>query len=427
MSARRRLPALVGAGFLLLMALLYLGGATGPYAAIIRLWGIEPFPYPFVDADTVLSAVRCRRAGIDVYVANPCDPLARVYDYSPAWMVLARLPIGHGALAPIGLAIDLAFVAALLLLPATRRWRDAWLVAAGVASSAALFAAERGNNDLLLFVLAAGAASLAVRSPGWRLVGYALALLAGLLKYYPMAMMAIAAREAPARLLAVALASIAAVALFAWWSWPDLSRALRLIPTGSPFGNMFGAVTVAAGLAERGIVPPDAVTPIRLAMTLAAAAAAAWWGTRARLAGAVARLDPCEAAFLLTGALLVLGCFLAAQNIGYRAVHLLLVLPSLLALARAGVGRAGPWVALALLWGEAWRSGAMALGRALGGTATPRLFWASWIVREASWWWLATLLAAATVAMLLGTPLMQAWPRRRLAAPPPPREQPTTA
>ena len=41
------------------------------------------------------------------------------------------------------------------------------------------------------------------------------------------------------------MATVAATALFAWVCWPDLSRALRLIPTGSPFGNMFGAVTVA--------------------------------------------------------------------------------------------------------------------------------------------------------------------------------------
>ena len=420
MTPRRRLPTLVGAAFFLLMVALYLG-ATRAYDLLVAIWGIEPFAYPFVDTDTVLSAVRCLRVGVDVYVANPCDPLARVYDYSPAWMALAALPIGHGALVPIGLGLDLAFLAALLLLPAARTRRGAWLVAAGVVSSATLFAVERGNNDLVLFVLAAGAATLVTRSRRWRLVGYALALLAGLLKYYPLTMMALAARERPARFVAVALASIAVAALFAWGCWSDLSRALRLIPTGSPFGNMFGAVTVAQGLAERHLIPAAAVTPTRLAMTVAAAIAAAWWSSRPGLRRAVRDLDAREHAFLLAGALLVLGCFLAAQNIGYRAVHLLLVLPPLIALRAGGAGRAGPAAAVALMWGEAWRRGLLTLGYAVGGGMEPRLFWATWLAREALWWWLATLLAAAAIVLLLQSPLVVVAGRRRPPVTPPQR------
>lgn len=42
-----------------------------------------------------------------------------------------------------------------------------------------VFAVERGNNDLVLFVLAVIAATLACRTPGLRLVGYGAALLAG--------------------------------------------------------------------------------------------------------------------------------------------------------------------------------------------------------------------------------------------------------
>ena len=398
-NRRHILPPLAGAVFLALMAALYLG-AIALYRAIIIGWGIEPFAYPFVDTDTVLSAVRCLRAGVDVYVANPCDPLARVYDYSPLWMALAVLPVTRGWLVPVGLGIDLGFLASLLLLPAGRRWRDAVVIAAGVVSSATLFAVERGNNDLVLFALAAGAATLATRSAGWRMVAYVLALLAGLLKYYPMTVMAVALRERPARLVAIAVASIAATALFAALTWHDLTRALALIPTGSPFGVMFGAVTIPAGLAERGVLTGGQAAALRLAMTLACLLAGGWWGTRAALEAELARLDDRERTFLLVGALLVLGCFFTAQNIGYRAVHLLLVLPPLTALAATGRWRAPSIVALALLWSEAWRAGSLALGAALGSPTFERLFWIRWLLREGLWWWLATLLVACVVALL---------------------------
>ena len=247
--ARRLIPAIAGAVlFVVFVALSRI--APHAYRTILKIWGIKPWPFPFLDTDTVLSAVRCLRDGIDVYVANPCDPLARVFDYSPLWMALSLLPIGLAALPWIGLAVDAAFLAALALLPAGRRWGDTALIAAGVCSTAVLFAVERGNNDLILFVLAALAATAALASPLLRLLGYAAALLAGLLKYYPMLLMALAVRERPGRLSAIAAAALLLLGLFVLLSWHDLVRALALVPTGSYFEDMFGAITVGGGLSR---------------------------------------------------------------------------------------------------------------------------------------------------------------------------------
>ena len=44
---------------------------------------------------------------------------------------------------------------------------------------------------------------------------------------------------------------------------------------------------------------------------------------------------------LLAGGLLMLSCFFTAQNIGYRAMHLVLTLPALTALVRMRAGRVG--------------------------------------------------------------------------------------
>ena len=77
---------------------------------------------------------------------------------------------------PAGLVVDLSFIASLLLLPAGRGIVATVLITIGVLSSAVAFGMERGNNDLVLFVLAAAAAALVCRRDSLRLLGYAAAL-----------------------------------------------------------------------------------------------------------------------------------------------------------------------------------------------------------------------------------------------------------
>jgi hypothetical protein len=403
--ARRLTPAIAGAALFAVMALLYLAGAAKAYRAILKIWGIKPWPFAFLDTDTVLSAVRCLRGGVDVYVANPCDPLGRPFDYSPLWMALTAFPVTLPALPWFGLGVDAAFLATLALLPGGRRWGDTALITAGVLSTAAVFAVERGNNDLVLFVLAALAATAMLARPGWRIAGYGAALLAGLLKYYPMLLMALAVRERPARLFTLAAASVVLLGLFVALTWHDLVRALALVPTGSFFEDMFGAITVGGGLTQALALPPASAGVIRWSMTLTALAIALEMGGRRPLARTLQRLTVRERSFLFAGSLLILGCFFTAQNIGYRAVHLILLLPALTALRREGsfTFAALPFVALALLWAEFWRHGLLYFALPFGAGAQSGLGWAVWLAREALWWWLATVLLASVIALVINS------------------------
>ncbi|WP_217429543.1 hypothetical protein, partial [Sphingomonas bacterium] len=228
-AARRRVPALAASGVFGLLAALWIAGAFRAYRQIVILWGVDVFDFPFLDTETMLSGARCLRAGIDIYVSNPCDTLGRIYDYSPLWMLVAHLPVTLAWGAPAGLIVALAYIGSLLLLPEARTARHTVAIALGAVSSVAVFAVERGNNDLLLFLLAGAAATLACRSPRARLLGYGLALLAGLLKYFPLALLALAAREPPRRAAAIAAVAILLTLLFAASAWHDLVRALGLI------------------------------------------------------------------------------------------------------------------------------------------------------------------------------------------------------
>ncbi|HLZ79857.1 MAG TPA: hypothetical protein VKQ09_11020 [Sphingomonas sp.] len=402
---RRPIPFVCGAIFFTFMIGLYCAGEHVIYERIIRAWGVLPFTFPFVDTDTVLSAVRCMQRGVDVYAANPCDVLRRVYDYSPLWLVLARVPGAGTWLRPIGLSVDIAFLSSLLLLPVGRGWRDTMLIVLGAVSTAAVFAVERANNDLVIFVLVATAATLIQRSAGWRLLGYTATLLAGLLKYYPMPLMIVATRERPGHFFTVAAGSLTIVGLFLVVDGHDLARALRLIPTGPYIDDMFGSIQLPGGLSDLFGWPAGVRTVLHLAMMAAAIGGGIIWGRSQLLREDIERLSRQEQAFLLVGALLLPSLFFTAQNIGYRAIHLLLVLPPLLALRHAGhYRRAHSYTggaALALLWAEGWRHLIAVAATYVDTDLAAFLYAIAWLTRETMWWWTITALVALATNMQL--------------------------
>jgi hypothetical protein len=407
---RRILPAALLALAFAFMATLYVTGQRSIYDNLLRFWGVDPFTFPFLDVETVLSAVRCLKDGVDVFAHNPCDPLRRVFDYSPLWLLLAKLPVTHAWTNPAGLVVDLAFIGSLVLLPAGRTRAATGLIALAALSSAVVFALERGNNDLVLLTLAIVAAALACKSPAWRVAGYAAALLAGLLKYYPMTLMVLTLRERPARFVVVLAGVLAVVALFLITMGHDLMRALHLIPRGGWYGDMFGSSTFPGGLARLMGWPDAAASALHVGLAAAAFSIGGFLGVRPFVATALDRLTELERTTLLAGALLILACFFTAQNIGYRAAHVVLTVPALTALWHLRAGRA--WTvtmcaALALLWAQGWRNWIPIVGR-------PAML-AGWFVREALWWWTITVLIAVVTSLILRSEMGQRLTSRRSA------------
>ena len=153
-TMRRMLPSLAVFIALLCVAALWIGGAHRAYFALLRGIGVPAYRFPLLDTFGVLAAIDCHRRGIDVYLTNPCDP-GRLHTYTPLWFRLGALPIDISWTPCIGIALALVFVASLLLLPAGRDLRAAGVIAAAALSPAVGFALERGNADLLIFVMAA--------------------------------------------------------------------------------------------------------------------------------------------------------------------------------------------------------------------------------------------------------------------------------
>jgi hypothetical protein len=385
------------------------------YFDILRFGGIDPFRFPFLDIHAVLAAAECHRQGVDVYLVNPCDALGRVHVYSPFWLVVTPAFFDTRATAWVGSSLDLLVILSLaaVLRPAKRG--ELLILGLAVLSPVTAYALERANCDLVVFLLVLWGSVLDRRPYPYRIGCYALYLLAGLLKYYPLVLLALVVRERRRDALWIVGLAGATVLLLAAADPVALAKALANIPRLSYFADSFSALNLPYGLAEELASPRHRpIGAVLLLGLLLAVAAARTRRTVALLDAAALGRTGAEAECLTVGALLLVACFLVAQNVDYRGIYLLLVMPGLIGLRRAAEDAAVRRfltrtiaAVLFLAWEEFFRRGlhALAVMAPTGGLGvrTEALFW---LGRELLWWWLIAGLAAIVLSQLSPAPLV---------------------
>jgi hypothetical protein len=271
------------------------------------------------------------------------------------------------------------------------------------------FALERANADIIVFLLAMLAVTLTRRTPRLRVLGYAVALFAGMLKYYPIVLLILAVRERRRVMIAIGLASFGVIAL---WFLLDrgILRSVANIPPARYFDDhVFDARDLPHGLAQIFDWPPPVASGLLLAMVVSMAAMA---GALARLDDVTARLrqlSEAEAGYLLVGCILLVGCFLAAQNVVYRGIFFLFVLPGLTALTGMNgrrpldglyIGATG--MIIVLMWSDTVRALVNGVLCRFGvcGRANEIVHFEVWLVREVMWWAVACILTAFLFRLL---------------------------
>jgi len=371
-------------------------------------------PRPFGDLRDILQAAACWRQGVDVYLPDACMH-GGLYNYSPLFLRLGELKLGPAAAAAGGALTALAFILALAALPAPRDGAEFCLRAAAAASGSTLFALERANIDVLIFLGALLGAWLCTRRPVARIAGYAMFLFLAAIKFYPLTLLALLAQERFWRAAALGLASLAFIWLFLHAFGHDTAHAMRIIPHEYPFGGSFGSIDLPYGLSVffDPPVPPtiDAVVNYQLNATVkrlfmvAQLAALIPAGIAARhYVGPLAALATWPRLLAAGGAVLIAGCFFAAQNIDYRGIFLLFLMPGCCEMARRAPPRSRFRVVTilipALLWEAFFRFGVTRISEFLAASraAAPELLF--WICRELLWWWLAVQLLALVLAFL---------------------------
>lgn len=381
------------------------------YQLVLHGWGVQGFATPFLDFAGYLASLNCTRLGVDVIAGNPCDPLERQFNYGPLWLDLTFLPLYPPYRMVGGVAVGLLFLLSLSALPPARRGWDVVVTVLASISTAVVFAVERGNPDILIFLLTLAVALLAERGGMARGVGYGLIWFMAGLKFYPAALLALTLRERLARFWLVFGASVLLAGVYLWRYRQELERILPLLPVGNFDSDLYGAknLPMRLGLVSEAAWGTPAELMVGLAVLFVLLARLVWRVRRllrdgafqAALAGLPARVH----LLLLAGALPTVFCFFAGQNIGYRAILLLLALPGLLALpAQAGVA------VLFVLWEGAVRhaldSAIAFVGMADGTAFVLRLVY--WVGRELAWWWLIGVLLVVVLRFAWLSPVGRA-------------------
>src|SRR5271165_2130398 len=222
------------------MSYLYEYGDRNLYEHILTLYGVSPFRFPFLDTSAQLAAWECTRQGIEVILFNPCNVLGEGYASSPLWMAASAIPLGVGDTPIVGWCLDFLFLVSISLLPPPRRSIELFIILVATLSTTVVFALERANIDVMLFVLALATALLAEGSPIARRVGYSIALLSALVKYYPITVLIIVLRERISVCVTVGLIVLGTFALF-WAEYhAELAEGIPYLAHG-PYNTGFFA------------------------------------------------------------------------------------------------------------------------------------------------------------------------------------------
>ncbi len=150
------------------------------YPFVPKMWP------PFADMRVVTAGAECTRLGYDVLIENPCDPWKRPMNYPRIWSVPASWGLDQSHTVVLAIFCGLLFFILTFVTIERLNYLESLFYALILCSPSAMLAVERGNNDLIIFILLA-LALLILKSKNlvFRSFSYVLILCAAALKLYP--------------------------------------------------------------------------------------------------------------------------------------------------------------------------------------------------------------------------------------------------
>ena len=277
----------------------------------------------YADLVAILAAGQADAAGLDPYaVPNPFDPFGRPHVYGPWWLLTGRLGLEVIDAWWLGGVLALVFV---IVAPAALRptsasaaaWTAAFLVTPPV-----MLGLERGNNDLIVFVILALAAwQVARASSTGTAFGAALVGLAAGLKIYPIVAVPVLAQRLDRWR---SMVGVGVVGLLVWLAvggeWlAGLRRAMAAAP--EPETIFAHGVSI---LGYTWSVLPSMRGVFVAILVLAVAGVAVWIGRDWRRLWRAVPINDSNGVFFAAGALPWIFCFVVTSNFPYRLVLVLL-------------------------------------------------------------------------------------------------------
>jgi hypothetical protein len=147
-----------------------------------ELWHIPAELPPFLDFRLIPSGAETFRSGIDPAVSNPNDPWNHLFNYPKIWYIFFYTGITQDDTIWLCILIITLFFLTVFYFAEKIYVTDVFLILAVAFSPAAMLLYERGNIDLVFFILCGLAVVLLERFPGWTVF---VLLLAGIFKFFP--------------------------------------------------------------------------------------------------------------------------------------------------------------------------------------------------------------------------------------------------
>jgi hypothetical protein len=332
--------------------------ALGGHSHWTRL-GVPAGSPTLMDMRNVTGALECSRRGVAVLPTNPCDPYLRPADFPRIWLTLSHLGLGTGDTFALGVTMAVVFfIAALLVLPGRAGLLTVALYIAVLCSPSVMLGVERGNPDLVIFVLVAGA-MLASDGSLFRLeLSGALLLFASVLKFYPVLALGAFVRRATRASIVVAgaVTGYFLVYLAVTYSYVDLILKSIPPPTSLAYGVRFPALWFSES-AQRALGGFAWLRPWEILLALVGIALGCVCGRSVRRhVEHPARGSDRDLDLFWAAACIFIGSYAVFDSQDYRLIFLLLAVPQL-----------GRWAAqrqvaaivtvvalLATLWLDVW-------------------------------------------------------------------------
>lgn len=322
--------------------------------ALWDVMGIGRLVPSFADLAAVLAAGEAHAAGLDAYLPrNPFDPFGRPHVYGPWWLVLGTIGLRTVDAWWLGGLLAVMFAATVAGMLRPRTGPSTVMAVLLVCSPPVLLGLERGNNDLIMFVLVATAVGLAFRGrdTAVALAGALIVLAAGL-KLYPAVASVVAWGQL--RRWRGLIAAVALAVLVAWWGGAEMWRGFQRAAAAAPEPATIYAFGLPVMKHTWGVLQESRLWFVAAILGTGILLGRIFAGTWGALGSAVPAQQPAGACYA-AGAATWLFCFVATSNFPYRFVWVLF--PATLWLRQSGdpgtvgrVARRQLWLWVAVAW-----------------------------------------------------------------------------
>jgi hypothetical protein len=401
-----------------------LTGFVAVYYGVFCWWpelmgpfGVDRLGFWFLDMHALLAASDAHALGLDPYRHNPFDHYQQPHVYSDWWFGLHSLGLSRVDHVWLGALLGLVFLGVAVLQVRVRTNREMLFSAAALTAPSVLLGFNRGNADLLIFImLAATVPCLLSAHRAVRWLALATVLIATGLKFYPVvgAVVLLFPTRSRREILWQVFAFSALLALLVF----DQAENLRHYAAGNtrPEGFFtFGAAISAQLFAAPGWITTAIAVPLGIGVVVF------WWRNAPKLT--IAEEDRADYLRFILGAVLLTACYFVTINYAYRRVFAIFMVPFLWTAWHATdwpiwfrrLGRINGILLVTLMWLD----GLICLGINLVLPLRPGelLVWTDWLML------VQQPLVAVVRIVLLGflvafvrDALRDLWPRNRVAS-----------